>query len=336
MFQRILIPLDGSQRAEQALPTAATIARFFQATVILLRVCPSDTELLWTISNAPRVFSDVLEQEIQQADTYLSRIRAAGEQEGIHTVALRRQGNPARLILEVAVAYRCDLIVMCSHGATGLKRWVLGSVAHHVSRHSTTSVLIVREGTEAPTIHHAEGVRQISIQIALDGSPLAETIIPAAIDLSAALSDPLPGKIRLIQVVEQDLFAGRQQTENENEQHLRRHFLSQAHQYLQAVQRRIAMEMPATVPCDLETEVVVGQDIASTLLEQASLHEEEDEEDIILALVTRSRGLSRWAVGSVADRLLTWAHRPLFIRCPSSFSLSEPSTLGEMAVPTKD
>ena len=140
MYKRVLIPLDGSSMAEQALPHAVAQARQFHAELILLRVVEP-------FAHARGMSLADLERIKQQAaiwvDEYLERIAAGIEQE----VSVRKvtiEGHPHTGIAEFAENDQVGLIVMSARGQSGLSRWLMGSVADRVVRGATVPVLLVR------------------------------------------------------------------------------------------------------------------------------------------------------------------------------------------------
>src|SRR5436305_9901501 len=124
MFQRILVPLDGSARAERALPVAARIARTSGSSVTLLRVATTPIEF------GPYLGQSVLLREVVNADIahvlgYLANVAQVDDLKGIETRIAVFSGLEVATILETAKDQHVDLIVMTSHGDTGLKRWAL-------------------------------------------------------------------------------------------------------------------------------------------------------------------------------------------------------------------
>ncbi len=145
MYKRILVPLDGSGFAEVAISHAAEIARCMNATLILLRIVPPLTALLPTDSlTLPKL--DTLEERIlEEAETYLRARAGALRAEGLTVEAfVMRNSIPALGILDAIKSKDVDLIVMSTHGRSGLGQWVFGSVAAKVLRHSPVPVLLIR------------------------------------------------------------------------------------------------------------------------------------------------------------------------------------------------
>jgi nucleotide-binding universal stress UspA family protein len=141
MYKRILLPLDGSTLAEQALPHAIALAERFNSELILFRVLiplprpPTTAEA--TIVKAEEATA-VLGRE------YLERVTARVQEQGITVQVITIEGRPHFQILQYAETNQVDLIVMCSRGQSGLSRWMIGSVADRVMRGANVPVLMVR------------------------------------------------------------------------------------------------------------------------------------------------------------------------------------------------
>jgi len=141
MYKRVLIPLDGSALAEQALPHAIAQAGCFQAELILLKV-------LEPFPHARGMSLRDLERIKQQASTwareYLDRLATDVRQQGITAQAVTIDGRPHVEIPQFAETNQVHLIVMSTRGQSGLSRWLMGSVADRVVRGATVPVLLVR------------------------------------------------------------------------------------------------------------------------------------------------------------------------------------------------
>jgi nucleotide-binding universal stress UspA family protein len=145
MHKHILIPLDGSALAEQALPHAIAQAQRFEAELVLLRVLaplPSPPLLGEVARSRAKASSNVLARE------YLERVVASVQEHDIPVQVATAQGSPPLAIIEFAEANEVDLIVMSTRGQSGLSRWLMGSVADRVVRGATVPVLLVRSRKE--------------------------------------------------------------------------------------------------------------------------------------------------------------------------------------------
>ena len=151
------------------------------------------------LPQAPLVTEQIIETDLAEADSYLSLVAKSEKLAEIHILTDDMFGAPAQDILAFARSRRVDLIVLCSHGRTGFKHWVLGSVAYQLIHQSTIPVLVLRAGE--PTLSRAVTTRPLCALIALDGSPLAEAVLAPAANLVAGLAAPAQGALHLTQVV---------------------------------------------------------------------------------------------------------------------------------------
>ena len=330
MFQRIVVPLDGSPRAEQALPVAARLARMSKGSVLLMRVCTTSVDLAWSAMESTLALEDSVQAERTNATEYLAHVAASNVLAGVVTIPLVLEGPAAQGILNGVIDQAADSIVMCSHGDTGLKRWLYGSVAQKVAHHSSVPVLILREGRSIVKAHPDEK-RPVRVLVPLDGSPLAEqAVVPAAL-LSAALSDSLPAELHLIQILPY-IQAGRVMAlggkGNET---------AEAEAYLKGVEERLCegelTKLP--VPVRIFPFVAVASDIAGMIIDAAEGKAQIAQDQYIeacdsIAMATHWRsGFSHWLLGSVTERVLSTSTLPLFI-------LRTPAVTPKSAHPQKE
>lgn len=295
MFTRILVPLDGSMLAEQALPLATAMAQRFQATLHLLRavVVPVGLEVDF------RALVDALRDEAQRylADV-AGRLRSSGY--AVETAVV--EAEPAEAILEYTQQHEIALITMATHGRTGLGRWVLGSVADKVVRASHRPVLLVRAGvTQAsPHVHR--------ILLPLDGSTLAEQALP----LAEAVARAFGAEIIVLRVITPvtspyvygDALAGyaapyiedvleAQRNEAEN-------YVTDTVEQLRAAGLRARGEVAGGLPAD-------------EILRVAAEHHA----DLIVMATHGRSGLGRFALGSVAERIVSASPVPVLVIRPA-------------------
>jgi len=137
-LKRILVPLDGSECAENVLPVVEELASELKASITLLRVC--------LISSLP-IGADPAEAEakvVQEAEEYLRKIKDRLKAKGFKVGSHVRYGNDAEEILDYAAQKDIDFIAMTTHGRSGVKRFLLGSVGEKVLRHSSKPIFLVR------------------------------------------------------------------------------------------------------------------------------------------------------------------------------------------------
>lgn len=145
MYNKILVPLDGSRLAEAALPHAKCLASSDDAHIYLLRVAVNPAAE-FSFSDPALAAEFIAAMEAETLD-YLQSIRANLQRAGIRTSFLIREGPIAETIMDVAMEVKADIIVMSTHGRSGVSRWVLGSIADRVVSHSTTPILLIRPAT---------------------------------------------------------------------------------------------------------------------------------------------------------------------------------------------
>lgn len=144
MYKKILIPLDGSPRAETIFPHASDIARRYQARVVLVQVVEAEIANLSAFDLLPNINADELAQQVTRAETYLADVLQRFQAQGIQGETYVKPGPVVRGILEVARELDIDLIAMASHGRTGLSRVFYGSVAAGILQRIDRPLLLIR------------------------------------------------------------------------------------------------------------------------------------------------------------------------------------------------
>ena len=144
MYQKILVPLDGSETAVCTLAHTRTIAQGCQVPeVTLLRVVEPLPTVYSTYGLAGDLLSGAQEKAQTEAKDYLSKQAEYLRKDGISVETALATGKAADEILDYASKNQTDLIIMCTHGTSGIHRWAMGSVADKVLRHSRVPVLLV-------------------------------------------------------------------------------------------------------------------------------------------------------------------------------------------------
>jgi len=148
MFQKILIPLDGSKLAECVLPFLDDLVKNSESDVILISVTESVPGYRPVKNHSQpgeeRLMPEAVGKKERQAEKYLNRIAKGLTKKGFKVQTRVLLGNPAQEITYYARYHGCDLVVMASHGRTGPSRWAFGSVADKVFRAICTPVLMIR------------------------------------------------------------------------------------------------------------------------------------------------------------------------------------------------
>ena len=192
MIERIVVPLDGSLTAEAVLPQVRRLLYRHDSEVILVRAV-----------NPPMVENAIVaaEAELATAREYLLGQLERLEKAGVRAKYVVRIGSPAGVILDVAAEHRATMIALATHGATGLKRLLFGSVAEAVVRKSPVPVLLVRPFWSyeliAPVRTEHAPVR--NMLLAVDGSDLALEALPGVIEIA----DLFEARVVLLRVLEE-------------------------------------------------------------------------------------------------------------------------------------
>jgi nucleotide-binding universal stress UspA family protein len=145
-----------------------------------------------SLAGEATLVQSVLDAGRVAAEEYLAGIKQAPELVDITTETRILFGPVGSAILAIAESSQADLIVLCSHGYTGMMRWALGSVAEKVARYALVPVLVLREAGPVPAGPHPDVTRPLRALVALDGSVLAKAALEPAASLIAALAARLP------------------------------------------------------------------------------------------------------------------------------------------------
>ena len=141
MYKKILVPLDGSELAEKALDHAEKLAKTFDSEIILFQFVS-----FMPIYGSPELVTPLIIDEKQKEATqqYLTNLAEEMKSRGHKVSAMVRTGQQVAVeIIDFAKERGVDLIVMCTHGRSGITRWVLGSVTHKVLTRAETPILLI-------------------------------------------------------------------------------------------------------------------------------------------------------------------------------------------------
>ena len=293
MIKKVLVPLDGSPVAESILPYVELIARGAGAEITLLTSIQSEHS--W---GDEKVTVD-MDAATAEARVYLElqceRLRAGGLKTNVNI----NYGGEADAIIGWAAEEAADLIAMTTHGRTGLKRWILGSVAHKVLHGTSRPLLLVR--AEEPGPRQAPQIDRILVP--LDGSPLSLSILPYVEDLADALSANL---VVCNAVFPLDLSFAAEVGPAPVGSAIDA-MLDQGRSFTAAV----AGEIEARGKVKAQSVVTVGFPVREIV--QVS----QDVNAGLIALATHGRsGFDRWVVGSVADGIVRRSGLPCLVVRP--------------------
>jgi nucleotide-binding universal stress UspA family protein len=146
MITNVLVPLDGSKMAEQALAVAVELAKGLHGKIVLLRVV---APVVPGRFYAPHMLGELQEAQIREAEAYLKELTESRAQDDVPLEANVMTGEVAKTVVNFAVTNQCDLIAMSSHGLGGRGWQVFGSVAQKVLHSAKSPVLIVKPSQTA-------------------------------------------------------------------------------------------------------------------------------------------------------------------------------------------
>lgn len=144
MYKKILVPLDGSKRAESILPHINELASCLKAEVILLRVFKTDFGQVDYYGHDPEFYVAIRKECQEETQAYLARVCEESLEKGLQVRILAEEGPVIDTILDIAQREDVDMIAMASHGRTGLSRAFYGSVASGVLHKVDRPLLLVR------------------------------------------------------------------------------------------------------------------------------------------------------------------------------------------------
>lgn len=312
MFQKILVPLDGSSLSERALPVASAVAQATGARLILVRA-------VWPHTLPGMDEGKAQAHAIQEAAAYLAEVvKRLGDSLLVETAVPLAHASQG--ILLEAESRQANLIVMTTHGRSGLSRWVYGSVAEAVLAQSSIPVWLIRMTSAGATAAPRNTLDQRPhILVPLDGSTFAESALPYASELARALD----WTISLLRVV---VPPGSDTAEPEianpyiTEQILLERKV-EAEQYLNAMTESLKQE-----GLRVQSWLRVGQAAAAItdecIASGASL--------IVMATHGRT-GLGRVLYGSVASEILHRSSLPLLLIRPASLAQRHAEALSAAA-----
>ncbi len=144
MYRRILVPLDGSERAEAILPYVEDLAEVHGSTIVFLQVIEPGATMVTPYDMAPFYDADLGERWVKEAEAYLNGLCQEYREKDLRSRCVVETGPVVRTIIEVAQRENADVIAMASHGRSGLGRVFYGSVAAGILQQADRPLLLVR------------------------------------------------------------------------------------------------------------------------------------------------------------------------------------------------
>lgn len=296
MYKTILVPLDASAFAEEALPMAALLAKTVGAELHLVHVIRPSYDVDFKTPQEDLAWR----QEIRDgAERYLEEHAAALRTQGLSALTAVMEGGVGDALTAYADEQEVDLVVITTHGSGGVQRWWLGSVADELIRTGTTDLMLVRPWDD--TSDREKSVSRFRrVLVPVDGSRFAE----GALERARALSQRFEGRVRALRVVPQPLeltsIYGMPGVEFAGAGHDAR--LEEAEEYIKGLVGKY--DDPA-----VNGGVIEGVGAAEGVIEAAKEWDAD-----LLTLSSHGRGgTERVVLGSVADKIIRGTTRPVLV-----------------------
>ena len=288
MYSKIIVPLDGSKLAEQILPFARLLAGACEIPVELLRVHePGSKTAYWP--------------PLPNGD-YLKHISARYLPASLSIDLTEEMGEPAELIVERAKRNPACLIAIATHGLSGIRRWLLGSVASKVVHGATNALLVIRP---AEGLDPGAEIELKTVFVPLDGSGLAEKILPHVLPLAKKLAMEMQ-LLRAYSVPPEYYLVGEglyMQPIAEQKEVIRKEAAVYLDGKVETLQAEGFPRVIATAIDGDPAEVIID-------LAQKTPHS-------LIAMSTHGRsGIGRWMLGSVAERVIQHSKNPVLLLRP--------------------
>jgi nucleotide-binding universal stress UspA family protein len=286
MIKRIMVPLDGSDLAEQALPLASTLASIYDAELLIASVIAAvehyDGEDRGIVDEDGRL----------AAERYLAVKEADLDRKGVRVRATVAAGRPHIVLSSLCDLEEVDLVVMTTHGRSGVSRWTMGSVADKVLRTTDTPLILIH-----PSLHRTPPDTVKRIVVPLDGSELAE----AALHLAERMAKRINASLHLIRaVIPPAVISGAEYLPGTLP--VLDQIESDAKQYVETLAASLnerGLTATTEVRTGIPTEVILA---------------EASEPGDLIAISTHGRsGVDRWFLGSVADAVVRHGDIPVLV-----------------------
>ncbi len=287
MATGVLVPLDGSSFAEQALPCAMRLGQGLPAELVLFRAVSTPPDAWQVLGGAglwPKAGGEDL---VTRANDYLQGVVLSLQESNPNVRYVVQHGSAARAIVDYAAKMDMEQIVMATHGYSGLGRWTKGSVAERVVQAARAPVLLVR-GCEGDTRDVREPLSCRRVLVPLDGSQWAEQVLPPM----TALAQALGCEVILFHVAATFLF----ESSSEAAERMARAYLTQVASCLKEK--------------GIKASVATGTGlVAESIVQFAETHHVD-----LVAMSTHGRtGIARWVLGNVAARVLHTGSTPVLL-----------------------
>jgi nucleotide-binding universal stress UspA family protein len=301
MYSKILVPLDGSDIAECVLPYVESVATWKKQTEItfLYVTQPLDVPL------TDKKFKTLIESEAKSgARSYLDKLmdRIKIKDNVKHIV---RVGKSAETIIDYAEEHKMKLIIMATHGRSGISRWTRGSVADKVLHNANIPVWLIKADTASKTF--LKRGQKIKILVTLDGSKLAEESLASVIELSKQYGiDNVELTLFRVSELFSPPYIYPPEMPISIEEYLeyeKKRTTEICHSYLENISKELTQE-------GLNVKTAVEEGIPADIIINFA---KEQSIDLIVMSTHGRTGFSHWAFGSIAEKVLKGAPCTIFL-----------------------
>lgn len=296
MYAKIIVPLDGSDLAEGVLPYVRSLARGLELPVTLLQVIDPEIVSAFADPAQKRYFDNVAAGMKMNSADYLRRLIPSFPT-SVKVDASVRVGKPAETIVSDGASHSGALIAMATHGRSGLQRWIMGSVAEKVLHAAVNHLLLIRPGGEPAN----EEAPLKTVVIPLDGSGLAETVLPYAMELARKMN----AEIILLRAyaLPVSIYSGTDEYVPNIEQ-LNAQLRAEAKEYLDGKVRELRGK-----GIDKVSGILLEGYGAAEIIDFAKKTAAN-----LVAMCTHGRsGIGRWVLGSVTERVVQNSGDPVLV-----------------------
>jgi nucleotide-binding universal stress UspA family protein len=303
MYKKMLVPLDGSELAEVVLPYVRELAGRLGLELTLFHVCDPHS---FGVQFMCRAYLERAAEMIQKQSRAIQA--ETGTLSGKKAVEVHinvAEGHPAEAILSYAEENDIDIIIIATHGRSGVRRWVLGNIADKVLRKSPVPVWLVRANIPEEIVHDEWPKR--TMLVPLDGSRFAEAVLPHVVTLAKQRGAGLVNVV-LLRVYEKPFITADYPEPDigAHSQRISDHFKQQAESYLVKVAQQLA-----GTGLNVRTKVIMGRPAEEIIKYARNNHP-----NLVVMATHGSSGLNLWEYGNITDKILHGISSPIFLVRP--------------------
>jgi nucleotide-binding universal stress UspA family protein len=293
MFERILLPLDGSELAETAIPYVRDLAGQLEAEVYLLHVCPPEHKEYLRMH---QLYLNDIAEDLRKS---INENAQPGRESKVQVEVI--PGDPIKVIFDYVKQKSISMVALTSHGTSGLRAWAMGSVADQVVRGVGIPILLIRI-KEGRTVPQKRGLIQ-KILLPLDASDASSISVPYAVQLGKKLKASIALFSMGQSIYAQNIYSAGVGLSFDGDS-----IDASTKKYTEVYLQGIAYEI-RKAGVDVTQTSLVSMDAAYEILEM----EKKIQPDLVV-MATRGRSnIARWVLGSVAEKVLREGDRPILM-----------------------